>query len=116
MDMTNTGLATRSLIVGGVALVLSGCVSEPRVEQQVAEAIETQPRVATYDCGSAGPVTVENNRTFVRLSGGNGESVELAAVPESGGARYATDGTAIVLEGSDMLLMSGRNEPVDCRR
>ena len=99
-----------------VGLLLAACQSEQGSAPDVQTAIEAQPRMATYQCDDAEPVKVENKRSSVVLTNDDGQTVELPVVPESGGARYALDSTAVVLEGRDMLLMSGRQEPVNCRR
>ena len=107
----------RAAAIASWMLLLGACVAEQKPESVLAApAADAQPRVATYDCGDAGVMTIENNKTSIRVTDPAGATLELPEVPESGGMRYAQGVTAVVLEGQDALVMAGRNNPISCRR
>lgn len=99
--------------------LLAACVADDQqsqARQELAETVMIQPRTATYDCGEAGQITVENGRTAVRLVETQGDSYELPASPPTQTSRYGEGGYALVLEGREALWMKARHEPMTCRR
>lgn len=106
----------RVAAIGGWAVLLSACVAQQPEPVQAAVAADIRPRVATYDCGDLGAMTIENGQHSIRVTDAFGTTVELPEVPESDGMRYAEGATAVVLEGQEALVMAGRHEPVACRR
>ncbi|HTV70785.1 MAG TPA: hypothetical protein VMF90_19835 [Rhizobiaceae bacterium] len=111
------GRPYRTAAIGGWILLLAACVAQQQPEPvQAAVAADAQPRLATYDCGDVGSMTIENDQSFIRVTDASGTTVELPEVPESGGMRYAEGATAVVLEGQEALVMAGRHEPVSCHR
>lgn len=109
-------LALHACFLAVLAMV-AGCVSEaeqPRPELAVAEA---QPRQARYDCGEDGVISLENNRTSVRLvEEASAEVYDLPASPPTQNSRYGEGGYALVVEGREALWMKGNNTPMTCRR
>lgn len=100
-------------LVIGLSAALAGCVAESTTQRS--EQISTQPRRATYDCGTDGSIVVDNMRSMVTLTDSEG-SYQLAAAPPNQSSRYGSDGYALVLEGNDALWMKAGSTPLTCRR
>ncbi len=110
---------SRSAPLAGLALLLAACVADgqqPQGRQTIAETAAAQPRQATYDCGAAGRITVENMRTAVRLVEAEGDSYDLPASPPTQTSRYGEGGLALVVEDREALWMKAGKEPMTCRR
>ncbi len=105
-----------------VAALLSGaaCVSDKSAGDAATAATDTasavQPGHATYVCGDAGTLDVDNLRTSVRLTDPDGDNVELPASPADQTSRYTQTTYALVLEGKEALYMKAGKEPVTCLR
>ena len=87
-----------------------------QARQEVADASVAQPRMATYDCGEDGTITVEAMRSAVRLVEAEGSSYELPASPPTQTSRFGEGGLALVVEGGEALWMKAGREPMTCRR
>lgn len=109
-------LTLRAGLAGSLAFFLAACMADGGNGIDTTGMGDVQPRRATYNCGEDGRITVENNRTMVRLVEADGESYELAASPPAQTSRYGEDGLALVLDGREALWMKARHEPMTCRR
>lgn len=99
--------------VPATALLLAACVGGG---PSAGGPTESQPRFATYRCGEAGTLTVENRATQVHVVSPRGVEVDLPASPPSQRTRYGGPMHALVLEGRNALWMANGKEPLDCRR
>ncbi|WP_202311835.1 hypothetical protein [Mesorhizobium sp. L-8-10] len=101
-----------------IAASVSACVAQQTqatATQPVAGEV-SQPRVATYECGSDGVITVENRGDSVHVVGTDGEAIDLPAAPAAQRSRYGAGADAIVIEGREALFMHGRHPPLTCTR
>lgn len=76
----------------------------------------TQPRLATYNCGEDGAITVEAMASAVHLVDTEGASYDLPASPPTQGSRFGEGGVALVVEEGEALWMKAGREPVTCRQ
>jgi len=107
-------IATTALLLAALTAA-SSCVSQEKAAAPV-DAGPAQPRVASYNCGDGGLITVENLGALVRVTGTDGSVLELPAAPAAQRNRYGAGADAIVIEGREALFMSGRHEPLTCTR
>lgn len=101
------------------ALLVSACVVDDQQlqsRQGVVGAASAQPRMARYDCGGDGSITVEAMTSGVRLSEAEGDSFDLPASPPNQATRFGESGYALVIEGREALWMKAGKEPMTCRR
>jgi hypothetical protein len=96
--------------------VITSCVPQQTQATAPAAAEAAQPRVATYDCGGDGVITVENLGASVHIIGTDGETLDLPAAPVTQRSRYGAGADAIVIEGREALFMHGRHPPLTCTR
>lgn len=97
--------------------LVSGCVPQDTQATAAAAAAEpAQPRLATYDCGNGGSITVEDLGRSVRVVDTDGSSVELPEAPAAQHSRFGAGKDAIVIEGREALLMRGKKTPLSCTR
>ncbi len=75
-----------------------------------------QPRLATYSCADGGSMTVENLGNAVRVVGPDGISEDLPASPSNQNSRFGVEHDAIVIDGSEALVMKGSSTPLACKR
>ncbi len=75
-----------------------------------------QPRKATYNCADGGMMTIENLGTSVRVLGPDGIDEELPASPANQNSRFGANHDAIVIDGSEALVMKAGATPVTCTR
>jgi hypothetical protein len=112
--------AGRCALRAGLAaalLLLAGCVSETEQPQPELAVADAQPQQARYDCGEDGAISVENNRSYVRLvEEDDGEFFDLPASPPTQTSRFGEGGYALVVEGREALWMKGNDTPLTCRR
>lgn len=91
--------------------MIAGCTtsdfSDPR---------EPQPRVAAYNCGAEGSLTVENFQTSVHVISSRGMDVELPASPPGSRSRYGEAPYALLLNGREALWLETGKSPLSCRR
>lgn len=111
-------------------IAVSACVSQPGTPQAgasglgpsaapTAVSVETdpaQPRVASYTCADGGRMTVENLGGSVRVVGSDGMSEDLPASPSNQNSRFGFEHDAIVIDGSEALVMKGGSSPMACKR
>jgi len=109
------GLALGAGLLAGLAIVLSGCMADEPV-RQVAAAANAQPRLATYDCGEDGTISVESMASAVRLTDADGGSYDLPASPPAQSSRFGEGNLALVVEDREALWMKAGSEPMTCRR
>ena len=110
-----TSRLLRTLFLCAPAFLAASCV--PADKATSANVSSTaQPRLATYNCGEGGSLTVENFRSSVHLTEPDGTSVDLPAAPPTQQSRFGEAPYALVLEGNEALLMKSGNEPLTCRR
>lgn len=123
--MIQAGRAGRVVVLsfaGATALVVAGCTAgggQKPIQN-------TQPRIATYQCGEAGNIRVVNTGSSVMISETQGVSeetgepvearYELVAAPPNQRSRYGAEGLALVLEGREALWMKAGQAPLDCNR
>lgn len=111
--------AVASLLV----LPLAACVSA----QPIADALRPaavlpgvapapQPRYASYDCGAAGSLTIENFQTSVLFVAPGGESAELPAAPPAQASSFRAAPYSVVLQGDEALYARTGRAPLRCRR
>ena len=118
IDFARAGRGALGAFLAAVLVLAAGCVSEsaqqPGPEMALAE---VQPRQARYDCGEDGAISVENNRTYVRLvEEDDGEFYDLPASPPAQTSRFGEGGYALVVEGREALWMKGNATPLTCNR
>ena len=102
-------------LLAALALV-AACVPQ-QTQATAPAAVETaQPRVATYNCGGGGVITVENLGASVHVVATDGEALDLPAAPVAQRSRYGAGADAIVIEGREALFMHGRHPPLTCTR
>lgn len=113
-----TNRLLRALLLCAPAFLAASCVPADKTTSAniTAGSSTTQPRLATYNCGEDGSLTVENFRTSVHLTEPDGTSVDLPASPPTQQSRFGEAPYALVLEGNEALLMKSGNEPLTCRR
>lgn len=75
-----------------------------------------QPRYASYDCGAAGSLTIENFQTSVLFVAPGGESAELPAAPPAQASSFRAAPYSVVLEGEEALYTKTGRAPLRCRR
>ncbi|MDR7033853.1 hypothetical protein [Mesorhizobium sp. BE184] len=61
-------------------------------------------------------MTVENLGGSVRVVGSDGMSEELPASPSNQNSRFGFEHDAIVIDGSEALVMKGGSSPMACKR
>lgn len=81
----------------------------------------TAPRsgigTATYRCGNNGMIAIQNLGTSLRVVGSDGATEEFAASPANQSSRYqAATHDAIVIDGSEALVMKKGSTPQTCKR
>ncbi len=110
--------AIRKAAVLGLALALAACVGAEgkKADATIEDTSTAQPRLATYQCGVDGALTIENMKTSVRLTEPDGTIVDLPAAPASQHSRFGQPPYALVLEGKEALLMKNGKEPLTCMR
>ena len=99
-----------------IGLLAAACVADDPATSQASATLPSQPRLATYDCGDDGAITVENMSTTVRLVEAEGDSFVLPASPPTQASRYGEGGYALVVEGREALWMKAGSEPMTCMR
>lgn len=110
------------LLTGATAFLLSavslagGCTTPPPQQRPTPQGASVQPALATYRCGNAGDLRVENGGTSVRVGFGDDAPVELAAAPPGQRSRYGAEGYALVLDEREALWMKAGKTPLTCRR
>ena len=114
-------LAAGVVLAVGLALGLCACVADggsASAALQVAESTprQSQPRLATYDCGQDGTITVESMHSAVRLVEAEGSSYDLPASPPTQANRFGEGNVALVVEGGEALWMKAGREPIACKR
>lgn len=103
--------------IAAASCVLSGCVSESSLSTVQTDSTSQQPRLARYDCGDDGTITLETGRGAVRLvEDATGDAFDLPASPPTQTSRYGEEGYALVVEGREALWMKGNATPMTCRR
>jgi membrane-bound inhibitor of C-type lysozyme len=112
---TGTNLL-RTMCICLPPLIAASCVSGGTAANTAEDTTAAQPRLATYSCGDAGSLTVENFRTSVHITEPDGASVDLPASPPTQQSRYGEAPYALVLEGNEALLMKNGKEPLTCSR
>ena len=82
----------------------------------------TAPRsaigTATYRCGNGGMITIQNLGSSLRVVGPDGTTEQFAASPANQSSRYQEAAThdAIVIDGSEALVMKRGSTPQTCKR
>ena len=112
-------LAAGILLAVGLVPGLCACVADGGSGPGALQIIESgpgQPRLATYDCGQDGAITVEAMQNAVRLVEAEGSSYELPASPPTQASRFGEGNVALVVEGGEALWMKAGREPVTCTR
>lgn len=110
------------LLAGATALLLSavslagGCTTPPPQQRPPSRDVPAQPALATYRCGEAGDLRIENGGSSVRVVFGEDSPVELAAAPPGQRSRYGAEGYALVLDEREALWMKAGKVPLTCRR
>ncbi len=74
----------------------------------------SQPRMATYNCGEDGSITVESLGSAVRVLGTDGASIDLPASPPTQRVRFGGSNQAIVLEDGEALYMVSGKPTLSC--
>ena len=105
------------ILAAGLAPALCACVAGGTgpAALQIVETGSGQPRLATYDCGQDGTITVEAMHSAVRLVEAEGSSYDLPASPPTQGNRFGEGNVALVVEGGEALWMKAGREPVTCK-
>lgn len=118
-DATTRRCAAALLLV----LPLGACVSaEPIADALRPAAVlpgvasAPQPRYASYDCGAAGSLTIENFQTSVLFVAPGGESAELPAAPPAQASSFRAAPYSVVLQGDEALYARAGRAPLRCRR
>jgi hypothetical protein len=112
--MTGFASRRRAAILALSAVSLAGCVAPEAGRGSAAES--GQPQIANYVCYDGARITIENNRSFVRVIESETDPVDLPASPPSQRIRYGQDGRALVFEGREALYMVSGRTPLTCRR
>jgi hypothetical protein len=102
-------------ILAGAALALSACASSDKVATPV-DTGPAQPRVATYSCADGAQITIEFLGSAIRLLAPDGTKEEYPASPAGQQNRFGDGPNAVVIEGSDALVMHGNQTPLTCVR
>jgi len=100
-----------------ITLALTACMADGGhglTGSQLAAA-PGQPRLATYNCGEDGAITVEARGRAVHLVDPEGASYDLPASPPTQGSRFGEGSVALVVEDGEALWMKAGREPVTCR-
>jgi hypothetical protein len=111
-------LAAGIVLAAGLAPGLAACVAAGPSGPAALQMVETgsaQPRLATYDCGRDGTITVQSMHSAVRLVEAEGSSYDLPASPPTQGNRFGEGNVALVVEGGEALWMKAGREPVTCK-
>jgi len=125
----------RTFRVTPVLLILisaAACVSQPGPQAgmsnpktlsdgspaiRVTQESTRQPRIATYNCVGGGTMTIENRGSSVRVTSPDGAiDEELPASPVNQSSRFGAEHDAVVIDGSDALVMRGGHTPITCKR
>jgi hypothetical protein len=76
-----------------------------------------QPRIATYTCVGGEAMTIENRGSSVRVTSPDGAiDEELPASPINQRSRFGVEHDAVVIDGSDALIMRSGHTPMTCKR
>ncbi|QPC86046.1 hypothetical protein GA830_04305 [Mesorhizobium sp. NBSH29] len=94
-----------------LAISVAGCVAADS-----GNGGKTRERVAAYNCGEDGRLTVERRGASVILTQPEGAPVELPASPPGQTARFGEAPYALVLEEREALLMKNGSAPLTCTR
>jgi hypothetical protein len=104
-----------AFILAGTALALSACASNDKVATPV-DTGPAQPRVATYSCADGAQITIEFLGSAIRLLAPDGTKEEYPASPAGQQNRFGDGPNAVVIEGTDALVMHGNQTPLTCTR
>lgn len=113
MIRTASSPAVFCLFAAGVAL--AGCASSDKVATPL-DPGPSQPRTATYSCADGGNITIENLGGSIRLLEADGSTIVYPANPAGQQNRFGDGPNAVVIEGSDALVMHGNMSPLVCTR
>jgi len=113
--MTRTTWPKSIALLAVAGLVLADCASTDTVATPV-DTGPTQPRVATYSCADGGNIRIEFVGTAIRLLSVDGTAEELPASPPGQQNRFGDGPNAVVIEGSEALIMHGNQTPLTCVR
>lgn len=104
-----------AFVLAASALALSACASTDTVATPV-DTGPAQPRVATYSCADGAQITIEFLGSAIRLLSPDGTKEEYPANPAGQQNRFGDGPNAVVIEGTDALVMHGNQTPLTCVR
>jgi hypothetical protein len=113
--MTRTAWLKSIALLAAAGLALSACASTDTVATPV-DTGPAQPRIATYSCADGGNIRIEFIGTAIRLLLVDGTAEEFPASPPGQQNRFGDGPNAVVLEGTEALIMHGNQTPLTCVR